>query len=251
MGSSGEEILRSLIEIVDTNSFSLNSTTTVVKNHLLWYEFITNDSSKILNNKVMNFIGVEFGLSPLSLNIPAKIDFIRTKAHEFCPSHIFDIDFDPKLIIIDYNSSGTSKSVKNDIGKCKSFFSNSLIFIEQPFQNGIEFDRIPSVKYIFDGANYPKLIEGGQIRKGDIANIKIGRNSPDEFLGLIQNDIDVCFGNVLSGRIGDNIISSISKKYSTINFSVLERDGIPYTQESDLDETIIFEYSTSKSTIQN
>jgi len=77
--------------------------------------------------------------------------------------------------------------------------------------------RIENIRYIFDAPNLLSY----DIKETDIAVLKLGRNTPKEYVQLRKENKNLYFGNLTSGKVGERICLKISNKLSTLNWLVI------------------------------
>ncbi|AWC27165.1 hypothetical protein [Bacillus cytotoxicus] len=218
MGATKEEIKQDIVKYIQQNNVEMLSTN-VVKNHISWIDFISQKKSSFISKK-LTYRGVEHGLTTSCSSLPEWADFLRVKAKVNFPEWILNLNDEPKVLVIDYNSSGNETSILEDVTKLKEAFPNSQIYLEQPYSDMTKIDRKLDVKYIFDTSNTVNLIQDKVILPCDIILLKIGRNSPKEYLNAINKGIWVGFGNVSSSKRGQEVCSEIAEQLSTIIFTV-------------------------------
>lgn len=217
MGATKKEIKQDIVKYIQQNCVEILSTN-VVKNHIAWIDFISQKKYPSISKK-LTYRGIEHGLTTSCSSLPEWADFLRVKAKVNFPEWILNLHNEPKIIVIDYNSSGNETSILEDVTKLKEVFPNSQIYLEQPYSDMTKIDRKLDVQYIFDTSNTVNLIQDKVILPCDMMLLKIGRNSPKEYLNAINKGILVGFGNVSSSKRGQEVCSGISELLSTIIFT--------------------------------
>ena len=197
----------------------------LLANHIEWLEWLKTKyySFETINKVVLR--GPKYNLTTKCQSVPSGSDFIKIKAEKRLPEWVFLLESIPNIIIIDYNLSSSFTEVKEDVDKVREFFGDKLIYIEEPFPNYYNKERYSNVNYIFDNEFVLDILESKYIQATDIVSLKMGRNTPLEYEKTRIAKVPVTFTNILTSKLGEDIINSVNNKLGTYVISAYEAEN--------------------------
>lgn len=218
MGTDSSKLEKSLLKYMD----SMHTSNPIIINHISWRNLLISKSN--VTKKKILLSGVEIDLTKQITLIP-KIDFLRVKADKNVPKWIFNLDTMPQILIIDYNNSSDIGKLSRDVTQIQSQFPDTKVYLEQPFENFENYrnkSEFEKCHLIFDSYNYINRVKNNYIKKDDIFNFKIGRNTVKEYEYLIKNNYNIIFGNVTSSKIGQEICNKLSDRFANVELNCIE-----------------------------
>lgn len=187
----------------------------LLANHVEWIEWLKTKYYSFETEDRVKLHGPKYNLTSSSKIIPDGNDFIKVKAKKNIPEWVFELESIPNIIMIDYNLSSTKKDVKSDVSKLIKKFGNKTIYIEEPYKNFYNEPRDLDVRYIYDNENVFDVLKSKHLDENDIISLKMGRNTPKEYEKTRAHNMPVTFTNILTSKLGEDIINAVNNKLGT------------------------------------
>lgn len=187
----------------------------LLANHLEWLKWLKTKYYSFETEDKVYLKGPKYNLTTSAIAIPHKSDFIKIKADKNVPLWVFDLESVPKVIVIDYNLSSTFDDVASDVEKITKKFGDITIYIEEPFVDFYKKPRVDGVRYIYDNEYVLDILKSDYIFDTDVISLKMGRNTPEEYEKARSAKMPVMFTNILTSKLGEDIINSVNNKLGT------------------------------------
>ena len=187
----------------------------LLANHLEWLKWLKTKYYSFETNDKVVLKGPKYNLTTKTNKVSSSSDFIKVKANKNIPEWFFNLEECPNIIIVDYNLSSSFDDVAKDVDRIKETFGNKIIYIEEPYENYFNKPRYLDVLYIFDNEFVLDILKSNYILEDDVFSLKMGRNTPEEYEKVRNANKLVTFTNILTSKLGEDIINSVNNKLGT------------------------------------